>query len=269
MSKKKLPVDAPTTISSSQIESSPRPFETMREIVGIASASVGIFAALLYLAGRSFASGYFAAMNIPEYQLTFSLSEYGAAAWFPLFLYPIGMIVISSLIGGILSTLSDWTLSIRTKVSNWLKQKVFSKFSPIRLPELGQKTKLWFLIADRAFFVFLFVLLVISTLYAVQQYGGWVGKNNVLQFSSQVELVSGIPLALENGELPLEKIGGHDYFIYKGLHLLTVNDGKYYLFKEVDYTTCKPSKVYVVERREALQINLLPAVPLVDQCKIK
>ncbi len=267
MSKKKTPENI--SVEAPQHEIKSRPLESLREMIGLVSAGAGLFAALLYLAGRSFASGYFAAMNIPEYQLTFSLSEYGAAGWFPLFLYPIGMIVISSLIGGTLSTLSDWTLPIRIKVSNWLKQKVYSKFSPIRLPELGQKTKLWFLIADRAFFVFLFVLLVISTLYAVQQYGGWVGKNNVLQFSSQVELASDIPLALENGKLPPEKIGEHDYFIYKGLHLLTVNDGKYYLFKEIDFTTCKPSKVYVVERREALQINLLPAVPLVDQCKIK
>ncbi|MBI3340149.1 MAG: hypothetical protein HY022_08465 [Chloroflexi bacterium] len=243
-----------------------RPFESLREAIGLVSAGAGIFAALLYLAGRSFASGYFAAMNIAEYQLAFSLSEYGAVAWIPLFLYPIGMIVVSSLIGGILSAFGDWTVPLRARVANWLKQKVFTKFPSIHLPELGRKTKLWFWIADRAFFVFLFILLVNSTLLVVQQYGQWVGQNYVLQFSPEVELVSDTPMALENDVLTPEKASGYDYYVYNGLHLLTVNNGKYYLFKEIDAETCKPVKVYVVEERESMQVNLLPTVSLADQC---
>ena len=57
-------------------------------MIGVLSASAGLFAALLYLAGRSYSSGYFGAMNIPEYTVTFSLQEYGVVAWPILFAYP-------------------------------------------------------------------------------------------------------------------------------------------------------------------------------------
>jgi len=267
MSKKKILENAPEVGDTPQIESKPRPLESLRDMLGFVSAGAGIFAALLYLAGRSFASGYFEAMNIAEYQLTFSLSEYGAAAWVPLFLYPIGMIVVSSFLGGILSTIGDWSAPWRTKIKNWVKRLLSSKLPAIHLPEASRKTKLWFAIADRAFTVSIFIMLVLVTLQVVAQYGNWVGRTNVQQNSLQVEVNSQPPLTLDDNNLTPISASGQDYFIYKGLHLLTVNNGKYYLFKEINPITCKPVKVYVVEARETLQVNLLPAVSIADQCK--
>ena len=57
------------------------------EIAAVLAALAGVFGGLLYLAGRAFASGYFGAMNIPDYQVRFSLQDYGTVSWLPLFLF--------------------------------------------------------------------------------------------------------------------------------------------------------------------------------------
>lgn len=269
MSRKKTPESIPQKeVESPQNESKPSPFESLRDMIGLVSAGAGIFAALLYLAGRSYASGYFEAMNIAEYQLTFSLSEYGAAAWIPLFLYPIGMIVVSSFLGGILSAIGDWSAPWCTRIKNWLKRLLSSKLPAIHLPEASRKTKLWFAIADRAFTVSIFIMLVLITLQVLAQYGNWVGRINVQQNALQVEINSSLPLALDDNGLTPVSASGQDYYAYKGLHLLTVNNGKYYLFKDIDPVTCKPSKVYIINAEQNLQVNLLPAESLAGQCQL-
>lgn len=244
-----------------------RPFESLREVIGLIGAGAGILAALFYLAGRNFAEGYFSAMNIPSYQVAFSLWEYGAVAWLPILIYSISMILASSLLGGIFSILADWTLPLRTSLWKWVKRKVSFKLPSFQLPEVSRKTRLWFVIANSAFVALLFFLIVIFTLQFVTQYGSWNGKVYVLESASQVELISGIPMAFDDGELVAGQSGGHDYYVYTGFHLLTFNEGKYYLFREIDPATCRPAKVYVIEANNSLQVNLLPPVSLADKCK--
>ncbi len=128
-----------------------RPFESLREWIGLIVASAGIFAALLYLTGHSFASGYFAAMNIPSYHVSFSIWEYGVNAWIPLFLFPIVMIILLGFLGGVFSLFSDWTFPLRAQFQNRLKKK-FRFFSQTwQLPERSQNTKQWFVRADYAY----------------------------------------------------------------------------------------------------------------------
>ena len=71
--------DVMNTETSEKSTGSKRSFESLRELIGLASAGAGIFAALLYLAGRSFAGGYFEAMNIPHY----SINDCCASLFFP------------------------------------------------------------------------------------------------------------------------------------------------------------------------------------------
>ena len=91
----------------------------------------------------------------------------------------------------------------------------------------------------------------------------------VLEKASKVELVSASAMTLDNPEMITTQTGGQEntYYVYGGYHLLTVNAGKYYLFKGIDPASCKPLKVYVIDADQYKQINLLAAESLSDQCQ--
>lgn len=242
--------------SKSQI--TPSQVEYLRDMLGVISAGAGIFAALLYLAGRSYASGYFEAMNIPSYQVSFSMWEYGEAGWLPLLLYPIGMIVITGLLMGILSRIFDFLSPLIQRFAVWLKAKIKVRLPALNLPESSRETKFWFSIAKRALFFLLLVSLVVFTLQFVYGFGQINAKIYIEQFSKSVEIISATPLPLdENNLLPVIS-SGKEYYIYKGLHLLTINEGKYYLYRNLDPASKKPVKVYVIEENQSMQVNLMP-----------
>lgn len=235
-----------------------RSFESLREVIGLISAGAGIFDALLYLAGRSFASGYFEAMNIPSYQVSFSLWEYGEVAWFPLFLYPIGMMAVTGFLMGIISRIFDVLSPLIKRFANWLKPKIRIKLPAWNLPERSRDTIFWFSLAWHATFILILLGLVIFTLSFVRGFGSYNGQLRVAQLSTSVEIVSPSPLPFDENNLQPISANGQSFYIYKNLHLLTVNDGKYFLFRDIDPKTKKPVKVYVIEENQALQLNLLP-----------
>lgn len=244
-----------------------RPFESLRELIGLISAGAGIFGVLLYLAGRSFASGYFAAMNIPGYQVSFSLWEYGEVAWKPMLLYPVLMLGGAGLFWGVIYTTIDWLSPLFRRLTNWLKSLIKIKPSTWRLPEISKHTRQWFILSLLASLAFISVLAIENTLQFVEGSGRLNGQAMVLERASQVELISTTPMALDDDNLAATVSSGQDYYVYKGLHLLTFNNGKYYLFKEIDQVTCKPLKVYVIGAEQNIQVNLLPAISLSDQCQ--
>lgn len=238
----------------------------LRDMFGMISAGAGVFAALLYLAGRSYASGYFEAMNIPSYQVSFSIWEYGEAAWFPLLLYPIGMIVVTGFLMGVINRIFDFLSPLIQRFTVWIKAKIKVRLPALNLPESSSATKIWFTIAKRAFFFLLLVSLVVFTLQFVYRFGQINGRLHITELSVPVEISSSTPLPLDEHNLSPITSSGQDFFIYKDLYLLTMNEGKYFLFKEIDKETCKPIKVYVVEGNQSLQVNLLPVKSLQDQC---
>lgn len=267
MNKKRTPESIPQKeVVPAQNESKTRPFESLRDLIGLISAGAGVFAALLYLAGRSFAGGYFSAMNIPSYQVSFSLWEYGEVAWIPLLLYPVGMMALTSFLSGVFSRILDWLSPLIVRFIYWLKTIITIKLPSIHLPESSRLTKFWFATARNSFFILLLMALVIFTLQFVSEFGKLNGQIHILENSAQVELISAIPMALDDNQLSATQASRQDYYIYKGLHLLTVNAGKYYLFKEIDPATCKPLKVYVINADQDLQLNLLPTKSLAGQC---
>ena len=95
------------------------------------------------------------------------------------------------------------------------------------------------------------------------------GEFLVLERAAKIELVSSLPMTLDNASLVITQAGQNQnqIFIYSGFRLLTVNGGKYYLFKEIDPATCKPLKVYVIDADQYKHINLSAAESLSDKCQ--
>jgi hypothetical protein len=243
--------------------------DILREWVGLITASAGAFAVLLYLAGRSYAGGYFSSMNIPAYQVSFTLWEYGEVGWVPLLLYPVGMILIVSFLSWVFNSLFDWISPRFRQFVQWLRQVIKRWFPNLQFPEKSQETRDWFAITKNTFFVFLVIIVLIFTLSVAADFGKTNGRLAVLEKAPQVELVSQsiIPLDDTNIVESLPDVNGT--YVYTGLRLLTFNDGKYYLFKDIDPITCKPIKVYIIETSEDIRINLLSPASLSDQCQTK
>lgn len=246
-----------------------RPLKTLYEIIGLLSAGAGIFAALFYLAGRSFASGYFEAMNIPHYMVTFTVWEYGEVAWMPLFLYPIVTMLIGGVIWGIIYTVRDWVFTpLWEKLSAWIKKKIQLRLPRWQLPAISNQARRAFIVGLNATAVFMVALFAILTLQFVRDFGVFNGKSIVLEKAQMVEIVSANPLTLEDFEMVgfQSGQGSSQYFVYSGYRLLTINGGKYYLFREIDPVRCKPLKVYVVDAGADKQINLSAPESLAGQC---
>jgi hypothetical protein len=255
----------------SDLEETPkkRAIQTLSEMVGLISAGAGIFAALFYLAGRSFTSGYFEAMNIPHYMVAFTMWEYGEVAWMPLFLYPIVTMMFSGLFWGVTYTLRDWILvPLWGKISTWIKKKIQIRSPKWQLPAISKQARRAFIVGINTAAVFMVALFAMLTLQFVRDFGVFNGKSVVLEKAQTVQIVSATPLTLEDVDIVFFQPGQNadQYFVYSGYRLLTANDGKYYLFREIDPVTCKPLKVYVVEAGSDKQINLSAPESLSNQC---
>jgi hypothetical protein len=240
-----------------------------QELIGAISAGTGIFAALLYLAGRSYAGGYFDAMNIPHYMVTFSIWEYGEVGWFPMLLYPLGMMILGSLFWTVFYGLSGWLSPLGAHLRNWIKKRIKIKWPTWKLPETSLEARRAFKLTKFMFVILAFIMIAIYTLQFVRDLGVINGQFIVLEKAAKVELVSAIPMTLDNASLVTTQAeqNVNQFYVYKGFHLLTVNGGKYYLFKEIDPVTCKPLHIYVIDADQYKQVNLLAAESLSSQCQ--
>jgi hypothetical protein len=262
--------EAPTNGETSNVLTAEpkRPLvDSLRETLTLVSAGASVFVVLFYLAGRSFTGGYFGVMNIPIYMVSFSLLEYGEVAWIPLFLFPLLIIIgLSSFIFAVF-VLRDLLWPPLARLLEKTAHKKGGKQYVLHFPKISKETQRSSLALIWASVVFLVMVMILSMMTLTDAAGRKAGQNTVLH-SQKVELISTIPLSLDDNALAPVKASRQDYYIYKGFHLLTFNDGKYYLFKEIDPVTCKPLKVYIVNPEKALQINLSAAESLADQCQI-
>lgn len=239
-----------------------RPLESLRELLGLATAGAGIFAALLYLAGRRFASGYFEAMNIPNYQVNFSLWEYGEVAWLPMLIYPTIIFGGGALIGLILSALQDWISPLIKSLIEWIAKALKkNNAAPSSRSSFSKRTRRWLVIVLISILVLMSVFIIDSTLYFVYKWGELSGLINVVQNSAQIDLDSISPLHLLN-----EDTSNQSYHLYKDYQMLTFNENKYYVFNNIDPVTCKPLQVFVVDSSNLIQVNIKQPISLEGKC---
>lgn len=242
--------------------------DSLREMIALVSTAAGVFAVLFYLAGRSFSNSYFDTMNIPSYQVSFSLWEYGEVAWVPLLYFPLSVIAILSFFTWVVFTLRDLLWPLLMRFLGKLSRKRQLKRPALNFPESSKAAQRSFLIWLLTMIGFLVIVFVISMMGLIGEAGRKAGQSSVLTKSAKVELISAIPLAFDDNNLASTNASGKNYYIYKGFHLLTFNNGKYYLFKAIDPVTCKPSKVYIIDPEKDIQVNLSAAESLTDQCQI-
>lgn len=236
----------------------------IREIAGIIAGTGGVFVVLFWLAGRYYAAGYFSAMGIRSFQVSFSVWEYAEASWFPLVIYSIVTVAVGSFATGVILAIFNPLLA---RLVDWLRERIQRRVTK-KSDFIRSHTNRMFYVAYLAVVVGSITFVVFLSLSFVYSWGRTAGRLAVLELSNEIEIVSDRPQALGVSVNSSFVVDNQDraLFVYGGFRLLTYNDGKYYLFKDIDPLTCKPKEVYVVDDKQYLQVNIFPATSLSSQC---
>ena len=228
----------------------------LQDAITILGGITGIIAAILWIAGRAYMASYFDAMNIPAYQINFSHWEYAEAAWSRIALYLLSRIVIPIVLTASIALVSLLAILVLQRLLPNLKlvgllHRITAKAK--QLPR-GSKTALAIVFS----LYLIYMLLDISA--EMIRSGQYQGKATVSTKSYAVEIYSKSLLPLGSPQV----IAG--LFRYEGLRLLTFNNGKYYLFRDVDQVTCKPSQVFIISDNPDIHLAVSAVAPLNTPC---
>lgn len=257
MKTNKTPVD---DVKSEEREVLPK----VKEIIGSLVAAGGLFVAVLWVAGRVCASGYFEAMNIPMYHTSFSIWEYAEVAWFPLILYSLITVVVISLTAWIIFLLANFVFS---RLAHRLEKNI--KRRPPKIPN-GPRlpAATMFIVAYLAACGLVLLFVVITSFGFIFLFGQDLGRHVVLESAKQIEVITNTPQVLGVPKIISSTVNSttSTLYVYEGLRLLTYNEGKYYLFREIDPVTCRPKLVYVINEKQYVQVNILAPSSLSSGC---
>lgn len=216
----------------------------LKEVALLLSGTAGLFVAILWLAGRSYANGFFAAMNMPSL-VTSSVWEYAELAWIPSLIGAavlIGLIFITELSRRFLT----WSIYFL------LHMRIDKYLRIIWLFYIGV-TFLW--------------LYQLPGLMA--KFGYDNGILAIQKGTPEIEIVTDRLQPLGTQPVVLSTANGESdpVYTYNGFRLIIYSNGKYYLYNDLDPATCRPKQVYVVSEDQCLQVNVLPISPLNSQCQ--
>ena len=229
--------------------SSANSWGTIKDFVVTLGAASGIIGGVLWMGGRFFAYGYFERMNIPLYFLSFSAGEYTEV-----YLTTILLRIILFFTTNLPVFLSIIFLSLVTGIVLWLIQKRYKKLklrdALVKIENINNKSLIISLIV--LFFTSFFV--AYSSGDAAAQYSLMNSRAITVYSSDMLPLGTTLTAIETNQQDPL--------FEYTGLYLLTRNNGKYYLFRELDAATCRPKQIYIVADSDLISVNIGESISL-------
>jgi len=242
-----------------------------KEILTLLSGSAGILIAFFWLTGRAFAAGYFNAMGIPAYQITFSVWEYAETSWLYILTSSIMLIFVLIIIVGITSFISllidIFANYLRTRKGKIKKRKqtLFTKTGDFFLAWLENSLVPISKLNNLVLFMFVLLIAVAYMVSFTKTQGEKNGYNNVNGEGFQINFTTNISLNLNASAKVTKKSG---IYSYRGYRLLTYNNGKYYFFDEIDPDTCKPKGIFIVNEDNLLEVSLSPMPPLDNACPL-
>jgi hypothetical protein len=262
--------------SSNKKEKSVGFLDGIGKIIGALGSSAIVFSAFLYLNGRYYADGYFSAMGIPEYLIKFSVQEYAAAIWHIAILYSTIMLIAGCLVGLLFLYMVKLigSINIIQRIIRWVKKFFLKKFLPVNNKEKqnGITSFTWWFQILLLFGFFLFCMLIVlgDSFRYVRTIGENNGKQYILNNANTLDILSVNSLPLDGQRIMVSQSAEENikYYSYDNFRLLTLNNDKYYLFKEIDPLTCKPKQVYIIDASAIQQVVLQPAESLAGVCAV-
>jgi hypothetical protein len=233
---------------------------SIQESISILGGMTGIIVAILWLAGRFYMAGYFSAMNIPAFQINFSVWEYTEAAWSRVILYFLINIFVPSILASSVALASIVAILALQQIFPRLKLVELLDGVTVQAQNLPRRFKS--ILAFVLIIYLIYILLDLST--NLNASGQEQGRVTVLTRSYAVEVFSkeylplGAPAIMSNTTPTLMH--------YRGLRLLTFNNGKYYLFRDVDPITCRPAQVFIISDNPDVHLTVSPIEPVEAPC---
>jgi len=231
-----------------------------KDIITILGGITGLAVAVLWLAGRSYTAGYFSSMNIPSFQINLSVWEYAEASWQRLIYY-----FAEKLYMPLLLVASVILVVMLASVVTHRFLPAIKLFEAVRILDNKARERLraYRFIIGLSIVAYLFYLLLLALL-DINSIGKSVGKDTVLRNSYLVDVYSTISLPLDQGEILQNNSPA--LIRYSNLHLLTYNNGKYFLYRELNPANCRPAKVYIVEESQFTYFAIGNISPINTPC---
>lgn len=233
---------------------------SIQEAVSILGGITGIIVATLWLAGRFYMAGYFSAMNIPAFQINFSVWEYAEAAWSRVILYFLINIFVPLVLASSVALAS--LVGILTLQRMFPKLKLVGLLDGITVKAQNLPRRFKSVLTFVLIIYLIYILLDLST--NLNASGQEQGRITVLTRSYAVEVFSKEYLALGSPEIMSNTTP--TLMHYRGLRLLTFNNGKYYLFRDVDPVTCRPAQVFIISDNADVHLTVSPITPVEAPC---
>lgn len=230
-------------IEKSLNQQTPNSWHKIKDFVVTLGAATGILAGVLWMGGRFYAYGYFERMNIPIYFLSFSTAEYAET-------------YVTSIVGNIVTYISshfqmiilELILIIAVALILWLVQK---RYKNIKIREAINKIEK---ISNNFIIVGYIALFFLSFLQAYKN--GADAAEYIIRNSQSISFYSKDLLPLKNSSTVIVSDQNDTLYEYTGFYLLTYNNGKYYFFRELDITNCKPKQVYIIKDNDTISVNV-------------
>ncbi len=233
---------------------------SIQEILTILGGVTGVIIAILWVAGRFYAAGYFGAMNIPAFQINFSIWEYAELSWLKLIFFFLKKIYLPLVI---LAGISLVPLLAYVFQALFPKLRMFDTVRLIVL-QIRRLSGIGYVLVFSIIVYFSYLLLL--SFIDINRTGQVEGKNVVLTSSYAVEVFSKDFLPIGAAEVVSNRTPALKQ--YSGLRLLTFNNGKYYLFRDLDPVTCKPSQVFIIPDTPDIHLTLSSILPIDRPCGI-
>ena len=233
---------------------------SFQEALTVFGGLTGLVVAILWQGGRFYISGYYKAMNISPFQISYSIWEYAEYSWFRLIVYFLAKVSLPFLV---IILGSSFLIFLTLFLERLLPQlKLATAIEQI----LSLSKNVWR--HTKAIFIAIFLIIVISFLASsfadLSNLGRLDGQRYVLLQSREVQIYSKEALPLESSATNKNSLS--NLFYYTDLRLLTNNNGKYYLFRDINLETCKPKQVFVIKDTEDIYIVLGDIVAFDNSC---
>ncbi len=252
----------------------------LKELISILGGTSAVFAVILWYAGRRYAEAYFTAMGIPWTQINLSLWDYAELGWpniwlilvilggFVLFglvfsdymppisrlknrgrIVGVGFALVVALYILVVLLVSDQTIKDAVAVVVGIII-LFAMFSLVGWSGGSRGFRIMMIVYS--FTVVLNVLLLFGDF--ARGTGRVDGQNYAASDVSEVRFTLAEPFLTNAPTNTRPSASGNVLFDYEGFYLLRYNDGRYFLFKQLN-AQCQPDKIYTVKDSDIRSIE--------------
>lgn len=234
-------------------------WQTVKDIVSMASILTGVLIAANVYFGRLIFNQFFFAIGVPAGLLKPTFADYQLVGWAPSALFLILMLFFLIPISYIVVYMRAFWRYFQT--TEFWKRETLTVNNLAGIPPSSYSKIASFVLSAPI----IAILIVIALLFAHgvtrnQIETGRFGPESIGEFVgfSKVEVLSKTPILPESYlSQPTQSSTGEAY-VYRDLYIATYYNGVYILFHKVDQVTCRPVEIFIVYEKDISSVAMSP-----------